>query len=106
MATELVTQLHTLVDETGNVPTDELLSLYLTFAADKIRSRAFPFGDGTEEIPARYLSLQVEIAAFLYSKKGAEGETSHNENGISRTYGGADVPADMLAHIVPIAGVR
>lgn len=106
MADTQLEKLHSIVDEDDYTPDDELLSLYLTFAADKIRNRAYPYGDGTEEIPTRYLSLQVEIAAYLYGKRGAEGEAQHQENGINRTYHGADVPADMLAHIIPIAGVR
>lgn len=106
MAATMLEKLHTIVDDGGTTPTDEVLSLYLAFAGDKIRNRLYPFGNGVEEVPQRYASLQVEIAAYLYLKRGAEGETAHNENGISRSYGGADVPAEMLAQIVPIGGLR
>jgi hypothetical protein len=49
--------------------------------------------------------LQCEIAAYLLNKRGAEGQTSHTENGITRNYGGADVPESMLSSIIPRVGV-
>lgn len=37
------------------------------------------------------------------SKMGAEGEKSHSENGISRTYGSDDdYPNDLLKQIIPL----
>ena len=37
--------------------------------------------------------------------RGAEGEKSHSENGISRTYENAELPDSLLREITPIAGV-
>ena len=48
--------------------------------------------------------LQVEIAAYLMNKRGAEGETYHGENGVNRTYENASVPASMLAGVTPFCG--
>ena len=48
---------------------------------------------------------QVEVAAYLLNKRGAEGETAHSENGISRSYEDGDVPSSLLRDIVPYAGV-
>ena len=48
---------------------------------------------------------QVEIAVYLMNKRGAEGESAHSENGVSRTYENGDVPASMLRGIVPMVGV-
>jgi len=46
--------------------------------------------------------LPLAIAGFL--KTGAEGETSHSENNITRTYeNGGKYPDSMLADIVPLA---
>ena len=46
--------------------------------------------------------LPLAITGFL--KEGAEGEVTHNENGINRQYGnGGKYPVDMLQDIVPLA---
>ncbi len=80
---------------------DELLNMFLSIAAQKVLDRAFPFEEDVKEVPRRYHLKQVEIAAYLYNKQGAEGQTAHTENGITRTYGSADVPEAMLQGIVP-----
>lgn len=89
----------------GGSDTDEVLSTYLVFAGSKIIAKAFPYQTDVTEVPAQYDYLQVEIAAYMLNKRGAEGETSHSENGISRSYENADVPASMLRAIVPYCGV-
>lgn len=89
----------------GGSDTDEVLSTYLVFAGRKIIAKAFPYQTDVTEVPAQYDYLQVEIAAYMLNKRGAEGETSHSENGISRSYENADIPASMLRAIVPYCGV-
>ena len=84
---------------------DDVLSAYLTIAGQKIINRAYPYDDTITEVPVRYGYLQCEIATYLLNKRGAEGEVSHSENGISRTYEKADVPDSMLADVVPHCGV-
>lgn len=85
----------------------ELADLYLQMAGDAILSRAYPFDgpDTVRELPERYHLLQVEIAAYLIAKRGAEGQTSHSENGISRSYESGGIPASYLRRIVPECGV-
>lgn len=79
------------------------LSLLLRFSASKIINRRYPFDDDITEVPAKYLNLQVRIAAELFAKMGAEGQTSHSENGINRVWDDADVAKSMLAEVVPKA---
>lgn len=85
----------------------DVLSTYLDLAGDAILNRAYPYKTDWDnlEVPARYHRLQCEIAAFLLNKRGAEGQTAHGENGITRSYGSADIPDDMLSGIVPYVGV-
>ena len=85
----------------------ETLSLYLDMASDAILARAYPFDapDVERTLPERYHRLQCEIAAYLINKRGAEGQTAHSENGISRTYESAGIPASYLRQIVPVCGV-
>lgn len=51
----------------------------------------------------KYEDLIVPLAICAFSKIGAEGESSHSENGIVRTYtSGGDYPASMLEEIIPL----
>lgn len=86
--------------------TDELMvSAYLKIAGSKICRKAFPFDSSILDVPKQYEYLQVEIAVYLLNKRGAEGETAHSENGISRTYEDGDIPPTLLRQIVPVCGV-
>ena len=70
-----------------------------------ILSRRFPFGEYPADIEDKYKDLQIRIAVEMYNKRGAEGETSHSENGVSRTYSSANVSEELLREITPKAGV-
>lgn len=85
----------------------DVLSTYLDLAGDAIINRAYPYAKDDEEleVPKKYHALQCGIAIFLLNKRGAEGQTAHGENGITRSYGSADIPDDMLSGIVPYVGV-
>lgn len=83
---------------------DEVISAYLYMAGRKICSLAYPFED-VSEVPARYEHIQIDAAVYLLNKRGAEGETSHSENGISRSYENADLPESMLRSIAPMCKV-
>ena len=89
----------------GESDTEEVLLTYLKIAGQKIINRAYPYGTEDPEVPSRYDFLQCEIAAYMLNKRGAEGQTSHSENGISRNYESADVPESLLGAITPMIGV-
>jgi hypothetical protein len=74
-------------------------------AGKKIIARAYPYDDTVTEVPDKYDTLQCEIAAYLLNKRGAEGQTQHTENGISRQYENADVPSSMLKVVTPHCGI-
>lgn len=84
---------------------DSVISAFLALAGSKICRIAYPFDETQTEVPSKYEILQCEAASYLLNKRGAEGETSHGENGISRSYENADLPASMLRSITPVAGV-
>ncbi len=88
----------------GEEAEDEVLDLYLQIAERKVLSRLYPFGAEHTTVPSKYSLKVVEIAQYLYNRRGSEGQTSHSENGISRSYESADVPASMLADILPMVG--
>lgn len=60
----------------------------------------------TEDVlyDVKYEDKILPLAITGYMKEGAEGEITHNENGINRNYGtGGKYPKDMLQDIVPLA---
>lgn len=82
-----------------------VLSTYLLIAGQKVLRRAYPFDLSVTAVPAQYEAVQLEVACYLVNKRGAEGETAHSENGISRSYEDGDVPPSLLREIIPFAGV-
>lgn len=100
---EKITMLRSMMDDDSD--TDDTLSTFLTIAGKKILNRAYPYDPDKDELPEQYDTLQVEIALYMLNKRGGEGETAHSENGISRTYGSADVPEALLHQITPHVGV-
>lgn len=97
---EKIEILSAMTDRKGSV-----LFAYLAIAEDKVLRKLYPFDNENKTLPERYHMTQVEIAAYLLNKRGAEGETAHSENGISRSYEDGDVPSSLLRDIVPYAGV-
>ena len=97
-------QLKSLLDISGT-DEDALLLTLLSISAQKILDRVYPYDSTVTEVPNRYAMKQVEIAVYLYNKRGAEGQTAHNENGINRTYESADVPESLMRGITPYVGV-
>lgn len=85
----------------------DLLSELLEQAGAIVLNRRFPFGYPADtEVPIQYARLQIAIAIELFNKRGAEAQTAHSENGISRTYEAGDVSPSLLKQIIPmVAGV-
>lgn len=50
------------------------------------------------EIPNNLLGAQVDLAIIYYNKQGIEGQISHSEGGVSRTYE-TDIPKDIMRKI-------
>ena len=80
---------------------DELLTTYLDIAEQAVLAKLYPFDLDQMIVPARYNNIICEIAVYFYGKQGAEGQTRHDEQGISRTYESSDIPPSLLRKIVP-----
>lgn len=51
-----------------------------------------------------YAGIIIQLAISSISKNGAEGETSHSEGGVSRSYDNAsDYPLSLTRKIIPLA---
>lgn len=64
----------------------DVLSVYLDLAKEKILNKRYPFGTELEDVETRYENLQCELAIALFNLRGGEGESSHSENGVARTW--------------------
>lgn len=76
---------------------DEILRFCLDSASDIICD--IRNSDRVEDI---YLTRQISIAIEIYNKRGAEGQITHNENGIARTYSQADISNSVIRKITPV----
>lgn len=77
---------------------DEILQFYLDCAKDiicEIRN--------TVLVESQYSTIQIKMAVEMYNKRGAEGQTMHTENGITRMYEKADISPSLLMQITPFA---
>lgn len=73
--------------------------------ADCTRRRGYPSAYTAEMIAAdvlNYESVAVDLSIYDYNKMGAEGESTHNENGTYRSY---DTRQSVLRRILPITKV-
>lgn len=84
---------------------ESLLTVLLSIAETKIINRLYPFDSSKTVVPSRYVKNVLEIAVYLYNRRGSEGETSHDEGDIKRSYESASVPDSMFRGIVPFCGV-
>lgn len=98
---ELAEKLMHLKDVLETDADDGKMLYCLRRAGEAIVAKAFPFSNEKMEVPDKYTARQIEIAAYLFNKQGAEGEISHSEPGTSRTYESASVPDSMLKGIIP-----
>lgn len=100
-----MTQLERLKIRITEKVSDRELEDILESAGAVILSRRFPFGEWPAEVEGKYKDLQIRIAVEMFNKRGAEGETAHSENGVSRSYSSASVSEELLREITPKAGV-
>lgn len=87
-----------------NISNDDAIDEIMdAISAVNERRRFIP--NDEELFEEKYNSLIVRLSICAIAKYGAEGQTSHSENGISRGYdGGSTYPKALLQEIVPLAG--
>ena len=82
--------------------TEDLISVYLKKAESAIFNRMFPFEKMLDfSVPAKYEMIQCELACRYVTRRGAEGEVTHKENGIDRTYGSVN-DSDLLSEVMQV----
>jgi len=90
---------------------DELLAILLNEAMYIFLNARYPSsdvpvdGNGKPIIEKRWDNIITRIAIELYSREGAEGQVSYDENGVRRTYESGDISPSLLAQIPPVVGI-
>ena len=102
---EKITMVRTLVENDSHA-TDEIIAVYLNLACNAMIERLYPFdAEKTAlDIPSRYDMIQCELAARYYLRRGTQGEISHEEVSVNRSYSSPD-DADILQRLTPFAKV-
>lgn len=102
---EKIAKVQSLIDDDAEEATDTVVRQYLDLAEQKMLDRIYPFGETlSSRLPRRYERLQCELAVRYFLRRGAEGEETHEENGVNRAYGSVD-DEDILSRLTPFAAV-
>lgn len=99
---EKIVLVKAMTDETD----EDVISAFLSLAGDAIYNYTDPFQTSEkDDVLTKYGGVQAKAAAYYLNKRGADGQSSHSENGISRTYENGDLPDSLLREITPYCGV-
>lgn len=103
---EKLSQLKALLQITDTTQ-DATLAVYLSIAKSEILSWLYSgkTPDDVTDVPARYEPTQVMSVVAGYGLQGAENQTAHSENGISRTFKHEDMISYIRSHVAAYVGV-
>ena len=102
---EMILSVQREIASQGDTLTDDELRRLVSSAERHVLNHLYPYDDSQTEVPPRYMDNVHDIAVYLWGRRGGEGELSHDENGIRRTYASAYIPRDFFRGIVPYCGV-
>ena len=106
---EKLTAVKTLLEDGGEMPSDEKLSAYISMAGNEILQWMYHLIGGVPEdvteVPTRYENTQIYAVVSGYTHAGAEGEKAHNENGVTRQYLYSDMLDYIHNYVLPIVRV-
>lgn len=92
---EKLETIKTLLDDGGELPSDEKLEVYITIAGQELLNWKYHLTGGIPEdvttVPASEEIKQIYAVVAGYTQSGAEGESAHSENGVARTFRYSDM---------------
>jgi len=104
-----LTTLKTLLDDGGEMPSDEKLKTYLSLAGNEILAWKYHLVGGVPDSVDGVSDLDegAQIYAVIagYTHAGAEGESQHIENGVHRTFMYEDMIGYIRNHVLPYVRV-
>ncbi|MFA6851495.1 MAG: phage head-tail connector protein [Selenomonadaceae bacterium] len=105
---EKLAVLKNLLKITDDTHDDELVT-YLTFAKNEILSWLYSSDAESEksvtDVPRCYEQTQIMACIVGFDISGAENQTSHNENGIQRSFKYSDMLQYIRSNVSPFIGV-
>lgn len=92
---EKLTRVKLLLEDGGEVPSDEKLTEYITIAGNEILYWMYHMVGGVPldvtAVPVKYENIQVYAVIAGYTQAGAEGESAHHENSVIRHFRYSDM---------------
>ena len=99
----------TILEDGGEMPSDEKLTTYLSVAASEILSWIYHLvggvPEGVSDVPAKYEMTQIYAVVTGYTQAGAEGEEIHIENGVHRNFKYTEMLDYIHNNVLPIVRV-
>lgn len=100
---EKLSMLKTIMNISDSNSEDSRLSVYLDAAKREILAWRYSLASAKpEDVPEEYEMIQIHAVVAGYSISGAENQTAHSENGISRTFKYEDMVAYIHGHVPAI----
>lgn len=85
---------------------EETLKAYLTAAEKEILAWRYSYSaQSVDSVPPEYEMTQIYAVIAGYSQSGAEGQMTHSENGIARTFKYPDMIRYIRTNVIPLCGV-
>ena len=106
---EKLTMVKTLLDDGGEMPSDEKLTAYLSIAKSEILAWIYHLvggvPDDVTEVPSKYDMTHIYAVIAGYTQAGAEGEQTHIENGVHRHFRYAEMLDYIHNNVLPLVRV-
>ena len=102
---EKIVMLTSLLSNDPVVPSQEVLTVYLQIAEQEILAWRYSYGTAPDSLPAEFEMTQIYAVLAGLTNAGAEGETNHSENGITRTFRHDSMLAYIHANVRPVCKV-
>lgn len=108
---EKLTTLKTLLDDGGELPSDEKLNAYLSLAKTEILNWLYWDIGGVPSdvtnIPVKYEGVQIFAVLAGYTHAGSEGQSTHVENSVQRHFNYDDMVGYIRdsKHVTPYVRV-
>ena len=106
---EKLTMIKTLLEDGGEMPSDEKLTAYLSIAKGEILSWMYHLvggvPDGIEDVPSKYEQTQIYAVIVGYTQAGTEGQSVSVENGVHRHFRYAEMLDYIHQNVLPYVRV-
>ena len=104
-----LTTIKTLLEDGGEMPSDEKLNTYITLSGNEILAWKYHLvggvPDDVTEVPSLDEGAQIYAVVAGYTHAGSEGESVHVENSVHRHFMYEDMIGYIRNHVLPYVRV-